>query len=260
MSKLSIAIQHHPSRLKRKKDLLEQLQDDRVKVIAEGDLWNNCKACLRSYDKDSTHILVLQDDIEVCRDFIPTVEKLIELRPNDHITLFTNRNAQAELAYKEGKKWLRIKRWLMAQAYVVPVSMVEPFIEFADKNLVDGMVVFDDDRWCVFHLFNHTPVYATVPSLVQHLDWNNTTIGDLYGKSKEAVLKLKDSRTSQYYIGKDRSGFEFDWEDLDYFDDTRGHILMYKHAFKSPELFETLITKRVFELGVEDNGRKEIFS
>lgn len=237
--KLSIAIQHCPTeeRVRMKNNLLEQLDHDpRIKVVAQGDLWNNCKACLRSADPDATHILVLQDDIEVCKDFLATVEKAVELRPNNHITFFTNRNDDLTKALNEGKRWVRIKRWLMAQAYVVPVSMVEPFINFAD-NYLTPEVKFDDDRWCIYHLYTRTYVWATAPTLVQHLAWGETTIADLYGDDWKYV-KEASNRISEVYLGRERSGLDIDFSKVDdYVADQKGHILMYKHMMKLDSLY-----------------------
>ncbi len=236
--KLAVAIQHYPTeeRVRMKDRLLKQLDNDpRIKVVADGDLWTNCKACLRSAEQGATHILVLQDDIEVCRDFLETVERAVELRPDKHITFFTNRNRELSQAMNEGKRWVRIKRWLMAQAYVVPVSMVEPFIAFADSAL-KADIKFDDDRWCVYHLYTRTYVWAVAPTLVQHLAWGETTIADLYGDDWKFV-KEASNRTSEVYLGANRSGREVDLSDVNNFvADEKGHILMYKHMMKIDNL------------------------
>ena len=84
MTKLAIRIQA-TDRRKRWADLMPTiLKDRRTEVIFDDTrtLWGGAQKTLMSYDRDDTHMLLLQDDILPCRDLVKTAQCLTELYPD----------------------------------------------------------------------------------------------------------------------------------------------------------------------------------
>ncbi len=177
------------------------------------DLWEGAKATLKNYKKGTTHMLVLQDDVLPCQDFIKTAERIIEILPDDPITLFSNRREILE-AKAKGYNWFRLKKFLMAQAYIMPVPIIEDFLIWAEKH-IKPEIYFDDNRWAMYLYYHDKLTWATAPSLVEHLGWNQTTLtGYNAGHSFEPRLRM-----ATWYIGFENSGLMYDWSRLDAIDD-----------------------------------------
>ena len=181
--------------------------DIQVVVDKSHDLWSGAKATLQSYTQGfHTHVLLLQDDVLPCRDLIKTAEHLIELLPHEPITLFSNHSAITK-AREAGKHWALLKKWLMAQAYIMPVEIIEDFIPWAERH-IKPEIYFDDNRWAMYFDYHNRGVYATAPSLVEHLGWNSTTLNGGYDPGHTFSA---ESRMAKWFIGFEHSGLEIDW-------------------------------------------------
>jgi len=188
--------------------LVQMLDDYRVHVTYDrsGDLWESAKLVLTSYPKEASHVMVIQDDCLPCKDLIQTVEKLIEFLPDNLITLFSNRDEVLQ-ARAEGKSWALLNRLLMAQSYIIPKSMIEDFIPFAEKH-IKPEIYYDDNRLTLWALKNNIKIWTTAPSLVNHQGAFETTIRGGYKKGHNFFDK---SRLASWYIGFEESGLNIDW-------------------------------------------------
>lgn len=202
--KLAVRIQHVESRPHWVK-VLDQLIDHRAQIISNGSCWDTAKKCLQSVEPDDTHVLVLQDDVIPCQDFIATVEKIVTMMPDEAITFFTY-NRHVPDAMKQGWNWLRMRLWFMAQAYVFPVPMANDIISWSEAN-VKPEVVADDERYAMYFVTHNRYVYATAPSLVEHLGWNNSSLNRY---SDHHAFEAK-RRTASRFIGFEESGLSIDW-------------------------------------------------
>jgi len=175
------------------------------KTVQINNLWNCAKNCLLSAEPEETHLVIMQDDILFCKDFITTINHLITLLPDEIITLFSN-NEHIDLALKKNIHWLKLKVWFMAQCYIIPVKVA---LEMTDwiENYVKDTVQLDDDRMATYCFYTGRHVYATAPSLVEHLGFAHTTL-----RSYTDDFKLKSlHRLARKFIGFETSGMSIDW-------------------------------------------------
>jgi len=145
----------------------------------------------------ASHHLVLQDDVELCKDFIRSVEEVIRVRPANLIALYTN--AQSVLAARlRGDSWIE-RDGVCGPAMIWPTYLIAEFLQWQDSH-IDIDFEFDTVRVSMWLIKTSKRAFATVPSLVEHLGWGSSTMG-LNSSSKVAA----------WYIGEDQSGLEIDW-------------------------------------------------
>ena len=204
-TQLAIRIQTKGTRPRFTRIIRDMLQLHNDHIIRGDSLWGTCKECLLSTRTTDTHILVLQDDVLPCADFIRTVHQIIALLPNEAITLFTTSELQT-MALQHNIRWVQLTAWFMAQAYILPVSLAHDMVVWIDKNCKESMV-HDDDRMATYMWYHNRKVWATAPSLVEHIGWNYTTL-DTYKKTYRFEPRL---RMANQYIGFEKSGLSVDW-------------------------------------------------
>lgn len=226
---LAIRIQNTPKRQRWANSLRMWLCRPRqVQIITdtENDLWGSAVHTLTSYGPEYTHVMVLQDDVLPCRDLAKTAERLIELYPKEPITLFSNKPSILD-ARTRGLNFVLLKKFLMAQAYIMPVSIIEDFIPWATKH-IDPKIYFDDNRWAMYLFYHGIKTRATAPSLVEHIGWNDTTITYNPGHNFEPRLRM-----AAWFIGFENSGLDVDWSKSEAFEDTAGNMADFSHYYIS---------------------------
>jgi len=203
---IAINIQHSPKRPRLLSYLLASLNHEPYKIITDTtSTWSGCRRCLTERPANATHILVLQDDVIVCPDFFETVNKIVNLLPDQPITFFC-RDEIINEAKAQGLSWVKLKTWFMAQAYVLPVALADEFVGFSDKYIKPD-VNADDQRLAMFFMKTNRLVYATAPSLVEHIGWQGTTIRD---RTSEKYFDVS-RRVAKWFIGYEESGLQVDW-------------------------------------------------
>ena len=201
--------------------------DANIMLDLSGDLWTGAKNTLMSYKPGDTHMLVLQDDILPCKDIVETAKLLMTLRPDDPITLFSNK-ARIEQCKLQNVHWLKMRKWLMAQAYIVPVALIKEFLAWEALH-IDQRIYFDDNRWAMFLFYTNRWTYATAPSLVEHLGWNGSTLSAYRDNGQPLEARL---RMANWFIGFEASGKDIDWSDLRYVEDPDGNNSDFSSYYK----------------------------
>jgi len=175
------------------------------KTIEVHNLWECAKSCLLSAEPEETHLVIMQDDILFCKDFATTVNHLISLLPDEIITLFSN-SEHINLALKQNINWVKLKVWFMAQCYIVPVKVAKDMVSWIDEY-VKEQVTLDDDRMATYCFYHNRQVYATAPSLVEHIGFADTTL-----RNYNEYFRLKSiHRIATRFIGFEKSGMSVDW-------------------------------------------------
>lgn len=123
--------------------------------------------------EDSTHHLVIQDDVLPCTDFLRHARNALSAKPDRVTAFYVGTNAFVThrtmlVAAAAGQSWVEgfFASWVPALALAIPSWMVPSLVEFEDGT----RPVADDDvygRWC---RTNGWPWWATIPSLVDHDD------------------------------------------------------------------------------------------
>jgi hypothetical protein len=175
--------------------------------------WRGYQRCLSGLP-DCSHLLLLQDDTIVCRNFSQAVLEIAEAKPHEPVCLFVPgaaRHTVVEMsrAMKQRNPFARVKAsgFVPVVAVLWPVAKAAEFLEWTrrhPKRLGNFDLRSDDAaaaKWCA-----HTgqTMWASVPSLVEHPDDVVSTIG------KRASAGKDRGRVAAFYIG-DADPLDVDW-------------------------------------------------
>lgn len=211
MIKLSIAIMHCPYYAERRlivnniinqigyKTILEELSDFRV--IAdwkkEG-VWSTAKKGWEFLaSTDATHCLLLQDDVTLCKDFIKSLIKCIEVFPSRIMSLYANRKICEEAKEKQ-IRWIQIADGTWGVGMMFPKELLQTFYTWQKKHLHPTWF-HDDMRYQLFcHKTKNYPL-CPMPSLVQHILPSNSSLGH---NNKNRIAR---------WFEANKSYLEYDW-------------------------------------------------
>jgi hypothetical protein len=136
-------------------------------------VWRTARGGWRMADPTADFHLLLQDDALPCRDLLAGLEAALEHVPPDAVVSPYLGNGKhvprrwsdaAQVAQQRGASWLRADRVQWGVALILPVSAIEPMIEWADRR---GGVP-DDMRVASWVERHRREVWYTWPSLVDH--------------------------------------------------------------------------------------------
>lgn len=125
-----------------------------------------------------THCVLLNDDVVPCENFIPTLTKAVEARPNEIIAL-TNHDQGASVADSKSLRWLVSVDMLVGQAYVVPRHDLLAIREWMAEHLVTVRRELDPNHpyylseehiLVLYALCHDRRIWHTVPALVDQAD------------------------------------------------------------------------------------------
>jgi hypothetical protein len=126
--------------------------------------------------------LVLQDDVQLCRDFIPRAEAALRERPGVLVAYFVPgmglHGRWLREAAKRGERWVQLPpsaNWTPTVALCWPRELAEEFVPFAEAHVAGRLsrrmsTLGDDPVVGRFVRQHKLAVWATVPCLVQHPD------------------------------------------------------------------------------------------
>lgn len=150
------------------------------------------KNCLRAWGEpckpETTHLAVLQDDIDVVDNFKEIVERITSNFPDAIIAICEWSLEPRDK--KEGTPYVLMKRPnLKGQGIIMPVKYREDFIRFYHTEL-EGYQ-HDDAAIRMFAYMNDIPVIGTIPSLAQHLGAQDSAINKNHnGNGKTRISKV----------------------------------------------------------------------
>jgi hypothetical protein len=152
---------------------------------------------------ESTHHLVIQDDITICKDFLASVNAALSVKSDVPVSFFDLSRGITD-AEAKGLHWATRKSISMAQAIAIPTPMIDPAIAWIDKH-VKPETEGDDERLSIYFLSHGITVWYTVPSLVEHTDNGQSLLGH------PDKLPTGKRRIAASFIGTNRSGLDIDW-------------------------------------------------
>ncbi len=117
------------------------------------------------FDKDTSHIVLIQDDCLVGSGFKENVETLIGLNPDCIYSLYI---PDTKGYGKTQRMIVRTGGAVCGLANIIPIKYIEPYIRWWNglKTYINYRV--DDATLAVFAKMNNIEVYTTVPSIVEH--------------------------------------------------------------------------------------------
>lgn len=214
--RIQTVVQHDPSRAELLPPLLAALPDAQVVSDPEPESplrspWRTYQACLRVLEPEATHLLVIQDDAEPCRDLAEALPLVLASRPDDVLALFVPgvgemRRLVLDGCYR-GKRWVELspREWVPLVAVVWPRAKAERFLDWAETRRISAGRTADDGIAGEFVRETHTRVLACVPSLVEHPDMVRSLVGTAHWNG------MSPSRVAACWTGRDISALDLSW-------------------------------------------------
>jgi hypothetical protein len=159
--------------------------------------WWNAKRCWEhALTTDSTHHILLQDDVRVCPEFAAGVKEVIKAYPDQVISLFA--------MPRKGFESLS-SRWGEAEGtwgcgIVMSKELIREFLDWEAEHVMPEFK-HDDSRislWCVK---TKRTVKVPFPNLVDHLTMKSV-MGNGWNKPRVSLDFMED-----------KTPFDYDWSD-----------------------------------------------
>lgn len=159
-------------------------------------IWRHFLHCLKMFDKNYTHLIMLPDDFIVCKDFYETCKRIISLRPNNIINFMADESTFSR-AIKNNCSWLRYDVSHVGAASILPREIVKRLINFSKYVYEDAR--HDDGVVSIFTEYYGVKTFIPVPTLVQHVGQKRSSKSTVHYKKFE------------YFIGENESGLSIDF-------------------------------------------------
>ena len=189
---ITYKIYGHPSRLEMVKNLQQALNVPNKDIYLDDRkergycIYTAKKAWLAPLEEGETHRLAIPEDMEICNNFKPIVERMVAAHPKDIIALFPfdyNHIVPKEF-------WEGITPYIETAVFtccgtIMPIEYIQPCFDWIYKTYHDKIA--DDtgiQKWAESH---GVRCITTIPSTVQHL-------GDI-----SLVTPNAPKRISKYY-------------------------------------------------------------
>ena len=221
--RFDVIIMHHWKRAKEAEALATQVARggpggwyEAPRIITDGlheapsmhGLLRTWAAILDALDPQSDYTIILQDDVEVCLDFLRTCETLTRVVPDQAIGLYYPRKPPRHRGRGEpmNEHWLcggPFAFW--GQSTFMPTRILLEYRAWDRANLVqwyDPEILHpaDDRRLEAFFFHTNRSVWLTIPSLIDHRAPSHSLIGF-----------NRPDRVASQFIGPNVSGLTVDW-------------------------------------------------
>jgi len=213
---IQCVVQHDPRRAALLPPLLAQLPG--AQAVADPGAseprrspWRCYRACLQALEPGASHLLVVQDDAILCRDFAQAIPLLAAARPDDPLCLFVpgvGANQRRVLqACASGALWAELDplAWVPCVAVLWPRAQAEALLAFAEQKRYPESRSADDAIVGDFSRETRTRFLAPVPSLCDHDDSQRSLVGTANWSG------LSPARVAACWLGAELSPLSFAW-------------------------------------------------
>lgn len=210
MNKLAVRIMAVRSRKAMVDNLLKQLGLDESIVFYDdeglGCIGNAMRIWGTPLKDDETHLLVLQDDVEVVDDFLKIVNICINRFP-EAIFGFFNYTLRYEDKQTESPYVLMKNHNVKGESMLMPKERIQGYIDFYNRELREKNYPHDDATCRMYALMNDIPVFSTIPCLVNNLCPVNSVMGhndkNHYSRVWEGYnVDIKQFETNEYSVSR----------------------------------------------------------
>jgi len=147
----------------------------------------------------ATHHLVVQDDALASKNFLETVHRLIEIKPDELICFFSMRKA-AQQARARGEHWFTTNDGCFGISLCFPIEFLAALVRW-ERTHVKPDCPHDDTR--VANYLKYGPIKKRVwhpsPSLIEHAAPSDSILGNSH-----------PHRVAKVWVG-DQDPLEIDW-------------------------------------------------
>lgn len=126
-----------------------------------------------SLKTDKPFVMVMNDDAEICKDFIKYAEKTISLHPDHVVSLFPWQfRKRKQVRNRARRSPYILTKEVMGLAVIMKKEYIKPCLDYWTDDLADDVNI---TKWATD---NGIPILTTLPSIVQH-------VGDTSTKGEE---------------------------------------------------------------------------
>lgn len=203
--RVDIHVTAHPKRLAMAEALVAQLPGATLWLDPYGiGPWANIRRAWAAPASGATHRIVLEEDVELCPDFVEVAAKAIAARPTEILDFFAIRPGMDE-ARAAGVHWISYGARAWGPAMAMPVALAHEMVAWADGAFRPEMQ-HGDARILLFAAHRGMRIFATAPSLVQH-----RADAPLIDETKEPNV----ARQSPWVAGPEANGIDWSGTALD---------------------------------------------
>lgn len=172
---VDICIMAHPSRVENVRKICDvlDLTDDAIfwddREVGGDAMYTARKAWQSPIPENCTHRLVLQDDVEMCNDFLSILPSVAAKHPLSVVTFMHEGVIETDSRYHPHV-------FSVGCAIMIPVKMLDDLWWFVDNRMevyckprLEAILKRDTSCIRVWMRERHVDCYTTVPSLVQHI-------------------------------------------------------------------------------------------
>lgn len=187
-----------PERMERIRELQRQLNIPDGKVVID----NNHEGVIATAKKvwllptDKSHVMVLQDDVELCDGFTEICEKIVKTHPDVIFSAlscdFYNQSVFNRYGMPKNSPYICVDN-ITAQCIIMPNRYIKPCIN-AWKDEIRG----DDTNISYWANHNNIKMFISIPAIVQHVGVNSVfspgktwELSDVYCKTPSANWETK---------------------------------------------------------------------
>jgi len=142
--------------------------------------WYGHLGAMRTYENESesTHHLVIEDDVEICDNFIPLLQQAITAVPNQVISVYASRAQKDKVAWakRNNSSWFRDAHGASGQGVLFPVSLLQDFLLWEKINCPFDMP-YEDTRLYGWMKERNLYTWNTVPALIEHTQPMQSMLG-----------------------------------------------------------------------------------
>jgi len=183
--------------------------------------WHTARIAWGNIPEDSTHHLVLQDDLVLCQDFVLGVIRALRHKPAAVVSFFAGQFSAIDKSKEQKRAWTTIPGYLSGQAIAMPSLWARSLVGWCDANipgpedsdfwvrrykrdtpekLAHAQKFWSDRRVKWFAQQNRLPILFTSPSLVDHAGWEFST-----------YRTARKNERARWFVGEDNSALSVDW-------------------------------------------------
>lgn len=135
-------------------------------------------------ETEATHLLQLQDDVQVAPNFWDALNAMIANVPDGVIGL-QGAHPKFRTISNDGHRWAVSNAWMVGVGYVIPRSKLKELIQFRDVYEEAALKTNEDDFIANFMATKRYSVWHPIPTIVDH----DTDVKSTYGNDKHLHRK-----------------------------------------------------------------------
>lgn len=198
--KITVGIACVPKRFEMAQQVKESLHEwlplESVTVFVDKDLrgsWHGHKGAWLACHADSDFHLSLEDDVKVCKNFIPALEKVLTAVPDQVISLYATRTnyKKSEWAMKRNYSWYCDAYGASGQAVVMPTRLIIEFLKWELK--CPPAMPYEDSRLWGWMYETGRYTWNTVPQFIEHLAPTDSSLGGFFNNEAKVAGCFADN-------------------------------------------------------------------